>query len=69
MFLKVIASRNELNKSSSKTTEHPFDTFGPLVSYCVILLNKKNTNFVGTHLMNIPTKFGSNWPSGFREED
>ena len=19
--------------------------------------------------MNIPTKFGSNWPSGFREED
>jgi hypothetical protein len=26
-------------------------------------------NFVGDHQMNIPTKFGSNCPSGFREED
>ena len=30
---------------------------------------KKNINFVGDHLMNIPTKYESNWPSGFREED
>ena len=28
----------------------------------------KNRNFVEDHLKNIPGKFGSNWPSGFREE-
>ena len=28
----------------------------------------KNRNFVEDHLKNIPAKFGSNWPSGFREE-
>jgi hypothetical protein len=29
---------------------------------------KKNRNFVEDHPRNIPTKFGSNWPSGFGEE-
>jgi hypothetical protein len=28
----------------------------------------KNSNFVEDHPRNIPAKFGSNWPSGFREE-
>jgi hypothetical protein len=28
----------------------------------------KNRNFVEDHPRNIPAKFGSNWPSGFREE-
>jgi hypothetical protein len=28
----------------------------------------KNRNFVEDHPRNIPTKFGSNWPSGFEEE-
>jgi hypothetical protein len=28
----------------------------------------KNRNFVEDHPMNIPAKFGSNWPSGFGEE-
>jgi len=29
---------------------------------------QKNIHFVGDYLMNILTKFGSNWPCGFREE-
>jgi hypothetical protein len=29
---------------------------------------QKNVNVVGDHSMNIYIKFGSNWPSGFREE-
>jgi hypothetical protein len=28
----------------------------------------KNRNFVEDHPRNIPTKFGSNWSSGFEEE-
>ena len=28
----------------------------------------KNINFVEDHPRNIPAKFGSNWPSGFRKE-
>jgi hypothetical protein len=28
----------------------------------------KNRNFVEDHPRNIPSKFGSNWPSGFGEE-
>ena len=28
----------------------------------------KNRNFVENHPRNIPSKFGSNWPSGFGEE-
>ena len=30
---------------------------------------QKNIICVGNHPMNISTKFCSNWPSGFREED
>ena len=30
---------------------------------------KKTINILEDHPINIPTKFGSNWPSGFREED
>jgi hypothetical protein len=30
---------------------------------------KKNPNILEDHPINIPIKFGSNWPSGFREED
>jgi hypothetical protein len=28
---------------------------------------KKHIKIVENHLMNIPTKFGSNWPTGFRD--
>jgi hypothetical protein len=28
----------------------------------------ENINFVEDHPRNTPAKFGSNWPSGFREE-
>ena len=35
-----------------------FDTFGPLISFVYF-----------RSLMNISTKFGSNWPSGFGERD
>ena len=28
---------------------------------------KKTIKIVENHLMNIPTKFGSNWPTGFRD--
>ena len=37
--------------------------------FCILLINNKPINFVGDHPMNIPSKFGSNWPSGFREKD
>jgi hypothetical protein len=30
---------------------------------------KNYVTFVEDHLMNIPTKLVSNWPSGFREKD
>jgi hypothetical protein len=29
----------------------------------------KNKNFVEIHPRNIPAKFGSKWPNGFRGED
>jgi CDP-diglyceride synthetase len=42
----------------------------PLAScFFVYLWSTNIINFVGDHQMNIPTKFGSNCPSGFREED
>ena len=31
-------------------------------------IGTKNLRFVEDHTMNIPAKFGSNWPSGFGEE-
>jgi hypothetical protein len=38
-----------------------FDPFGSDVNL------KKNINFVVDHLMNIPTKFVSDWSKDFRE--
>ena len=32
-------------------------------------VSDKNKHFVEDHPMNIPNKFDSNWPSGFREYD
>jgi hypothetical protein len=36
---------------------------------CTSDQQKKAIHFLEDHQMNIPTKFGSNLPSGFREED
>lgn len=44
-------------------------SFGPLVSVADFTSPKKYVTFVEDHLMNIPTKLVSNWPSGFREKD
>jgi hypothetical protein len=46
-----------------------FDTFGPFGFFYVLLINKKYTTFVGGQSKSIPTKFGKNRLSGFREED
>ena len=37
--------------------------------HVLIPIGTKNTNFVEDHPSNIPAKFGSIWPSGFRGED
>ena len=37
-------------------------------SHVKYLTGTKNKKFVEDHPRNIPAKFGSNWPSGFREE-
>jgi len=38
--------------------------------FCVYFWStKKPRKFVGDHPMNIPARFGSNWPSGLRKED
>ena len=47
----------------------PFLTSLGLLFHLCTSDQQKNTNFVGNHPMNIPSKFGSNWPYGFREED
>ena len=35
----------------------------------ILFIKDKIINFVGGHPLNIPTKLGSNWRNGFREED
>ena len=40
-----------------------------LLFLCVFLVNKKTLNFVGDHPMYIPTKFGTNRLSGFKDKD
>ena len=58
------------NKWTINNLYPPFLTpLGPLVSFVYFWSTKKNINFVGDHPLNIHTKFGSNWTSGFREED
>ena len=42
--------------------------FGPLVFVC-ITGQQKTLNFVGDHPMYIPTKFGTNRLSGFKDKD
>ena len=51
-----------------KTDNTFFDSFVRFVSF-VYFQSTKNINFLGDYPLAIPTKFGSNWPSGFREED
>jgi hypothetical protein len=42
-------------------------TFEP---FCLCISDQQKTmNLLEDSPVNIPTKFGSNWPSGFREED
>ena len=41
----------------------------PLGLFYVLLINKKYITLVADQPKNIPTKFGNNWLSGFREED
>ena len=53
-----------------KKQKHFFGIFRSLISMVDFQSKrKKRINFVGDHPLNILTKFGSNWPSGFREED
>ena len=47
----------------------PFLTTLGLLFLLCISDQQKQTNFIGDHPMNIPTKFSSNCPLGFREED
>ena len=49
-----------------KTDNTLFDIFEPLVS---LLINKTKHLLLEDHPMNFPTKSGSNWHIGFREED
>jgi len=37
--------------------------------FLLCISDQQKNNFLEDHPMNIPTKFGSNWPSGFREDD
>ena len=53
-------------KKEKKKDTMPFHTSMGIL----FLLCKKNPiNSLEDHPMNIPVKFGSNWPSGIREEN
>jgi hypothetical protein len=42
----------------------------PIVNFLNVTgIYPKNKNFVEIHPRNIPAKFGSKWPNGFRGED
>jgi hypothetical protein len=45
-----------------------FSQSGHIIYHVEYPTGTKNRNFVEDHPRNIPTKFGSNWPSGFGEE-
>ena len=47
-----------------KNRQHPF-----CLLYVFLISNNKNIYFLEDYSLNIPTKFGFNWPDGFREED
>lgn len=51
-----------------KQRQHPFWQIGASCFFFVLSINKY-INFLEDNQMNIPTKFDSNWPSGFREDD
>jgi hypothetical protein len=55
-------------KRRLKTDNVLFDTFRPPISFMYFQSTKKNY-FLHDHPINIPTMFGSNWKSCFREED
>ena len=48
-----------------KNRKHPFCHLGDSCCSGGFSIGK-NKKFVEDHPMNIPTKFGSYWPSGFR---
>ena len=49
--------------------EYPIRLIWPSCFCGRFQIQKKYVTFVEDHLMNIPTKLVSNWPSGFREKD
>jgi hypothetical protein len=56
----------KINAPHTKTENASSDIFGT----CFYLFPVgKNPQFLEHHPRNIYTKFGSNWPSGFKEED
>jgi hypothetical protein len=57
----------KINGPHTKTDNTLFDRFGPLVFFVYCQTNK--IFFSKNRQMNIPIKFGSNWPCGFREVD
>ena len=60
----------KINVPHTKIDNTLFDTFRTLVFFlCTSDQQKENINIPEDHPMNIPTKFDSNLPSGFREED
>ena len=63
VFSQFISFREE-NLWNFSQSEHIIDP-GSHVEYPT---GTENSNFVEDHPRNIPAQFGSNWPSGFREE-
>jgi hypothetical protein len=63
-LITVQSTKMFLDSLIPKDPEHIISP-GSHVEYST---GKKNRNVVEDHPMNIPAKFGSNWPSGFGEE-
>jgi hypothetical protein len=59
-----------VSEKKIKNIKVHFDNFGTLVSFCISDKKTKQTNTLFRDpSMNIPNKIGSNWSSGFREDD
>jgi hypothetical protein len=46
----------------------PFLTSFGFLLFCVLLINKQQ-NYLKDHPINLPTKYGFNWPIGFTEQE
>jgi hypothetical protein len=71
LWSTVLVKRGPVvSEKKIKNRQYPFDSFGPLVLLCINRVNRnKHTNpLLEDHPMSNPTKFGSNWCSGFKED-